>query len=141
MNGHCVVWDCDGTVVDSEPIGTGAWAVVLARYGYTATPDDFARIIGRPFDVFYEYFLARTALPAPELLMAEYEEVLFPELRARLRVFPDALAAINSLVGARVPQAMASSSHRGRVDPDGSTTPLPGGGRSHRLLRDHSCGG
>ncbi len=112
----CVIWDCDGTVVDSEPIGTGAWAEVLARYGYTASAEDFAQIIGRPFEVFYDYFRERAPLPEPQNLMAEYEAVLFPELRSRLRVFPDAGSAIDALATGGVPQAIASSSHRGRLD-------------------------
>ncbi|MDJ0954650.1 MAG: HAD family hydrolase, partial [Acidimicrobiia bacterium] len=78
--------------------------------------EDFAQIIGRPFESFYDYFQARVALPAPQDLMAEYETVLFPELRRELRVFPDARNAIDSLIAAGVPQAIASSSHRERLD-------------------------
>ena len=33
-----VIFDCDGTLVDSEPLAWRAWRDVLAGYGYELRP-------------------------------------------------------------------------------------------------------
>lgn len=111
-----VVWDCDGTLVDSEPIGIAVWAELLARFGCETDAADWVHVVGRPFDAFYEYFSQRCLLPSSSDLMDEYLADLYPALRASLRAFDDAVPAVDSIAARRVPMAVASSSHRGRLD-------------------------
>ena len=92
-----VVWDCDGTLVDSEPIALVQWEIVLDRHGYKATAGDWSTIVGRPFDAFYDYFSERIELPPQDVFMEEYVELLFPILRSELRAFDDAVAAVRLL--------------------------------------------
>ena len=113
---RCVVWDCDGTVVDSEPIGIGVWTEVLVGLGCEPTEADWEALVGRPFPAFYEHFSARCVLPPPAELMDTYTERLYPALRSGLQAFGDAIAVIDKLAEDRVPMAIASSSHRGRLD-------------------------
>ena len=44
-----VVFDCDGTLVDSEPLAGEAWRRVLAPYGYAVTDEDLAACVGIPY--------------------------------------------------------------------------------------------
>jgi HAD superfamily hydrolase (TIGR01509 family) len=111
-----IVWDCDGTVVDSEPIGVGVWTGVLTDLGCTPSANDWELLVGRPYPAFYDYFAQRCTLPPPQHLMDIYVERLYPALRSGLRAFDDAVAAIEVLATQGVPMAMASSSHRGRLD-------------------------
>ena len=111
-----VVWDCDGTLVDSEPLALAEWEAVLDRYGYQATDADWSLLVGRPFDVFYDYFSQRADLPPQEAFMSEFVDRLFPVLRAGLRAFDDAASAARFLGARRIPMAVASSSHRERLD-------------------------
>ena len=113
---RCVVWDCDGTVVDSEPIGIGVWTEVLAGLGCEPTEADWEALVGRPFPAFYEHFSQRCSLPPPAELMDIYTDRLSPALRSGLRAFDDATAVIEVLAQRQVPMAVASSSHRGRLD-------------------------
>ncbi|MEY3020574.1 MAG: Haloacid dehalogenase-like hydrolase, partial [Actinomycetota bacterium] len=43
---HAVVFDCDGTLADTESVSERAWEEVLARRGYRVTPEDHDAIIG-----------------------------------------------------------------------------------------------
>ncbi|MEM7566551.1 MAG: HAD family phosphatase [Pseudomonadota bacterium] len=46
---EAVIFDCDGVLIDSETISGRIWAEEVARYGYTLTPQEFARrFAGRP---------------------------------------------------------------------------------------------
>jgi HAD superfamily hydrolase (TIGR01509 family) len=111
-----VVWDCDGTVVDSEPIAIGIWTEVLHDLGCSVTDADWERLVGRPFPAFHEHFSARCALPPADELLDRFVDRLYPAFRSRLRAFDDAVAAIDLLSEHRVPMAVASSSHRERLD-------------------------
>ena len=58
-----VIFDCDGTLVDSEPLAERAWARALARHGYELTPDDLAGAQGLPFQAVHARMAERTSLP------------------------------------------------------------------------------
>jgi HAD superfamily hydrolase (TIGR01509 family) len=111
-----VVWDCDGTVVDSEPIGIGVWTDLLLEYDCEPSTADWELLVGRPYPAFYDHFAKRCGLPAPRVLMDVYARRLYPALRAGLRAFEDAIAAIDLLADRGIPMALATSSYRERLD-------------------------
>ena len=41
-----VIFDCDGTLVDSEPLARTAWERALAPYGYALTDADAEASVG-----------------------------------------------------------------------------------------------
>ncbi|MDJ0497262.1 MAG: HAD family phosphatase [Acidimicrobiia bacterium] len=111
-----IVWDCDGTVVDSEPIGIAVWTEVLADFDCESTDADWELLVGRPYPAFYAHFAGRSALPPAHELMEVYLQRLYPALRSNLRAFADAVSAIDFIAAKNVPMAIASSSYRGRLD-------------------------
>ena len=58
-----VVFDCDGTLVDSEPLAGEAWRRVLAPYGYEVTEEDLAACVGRSYAHTHAYLSQRAPLP------------------------------------------------------------------------------
>ena len=44
---RAVIFDCDGTLVDSEPLAWRAWRDLLARHGYQLLPEDIELTRGR----------------------------------------------------------------------------------------------
>src|SRR3954452_5058008 len=58
-----VIFDCDGTLVDSEPLAGRAWKATVAPYGYTVTDEDLAACMGRPYAKTHAYLSERVALP------------------------------------------------------------------------------
>jgi HAD superfamily hydrolase (TIGR01509 family) len=110
-----VIFDCDGTLVDSEPLARRAWEITLGERGYTVAAADFAAVVGRSFDTVHAYFAERVELPARERFWDEFSAELFALLDSELRAFADAIATLDELIAAGVPVAVASSSSRERL--------------------------
>ena len=111
-----VVFDCDGTLVDSEPLARLAWERALAPHGYTPTGEDFELVTGLPFPRVHEYFAERAPLPGEKAFHRAYLEDLYELFAAKLRPFADAAAAIAALRARGIPIAVASSSTRERLE-------------------------
>jgi len=107
-----VVFDCDGVLVDSEPLAERAWAAGLRRFGYEMTPEDVTACLGVTERDSYEYFAARVALPSYEEVMEVVDGVRFELYEEDLAVFPDAVATIRTLSMEGIPLGVASSSRR-----------------------------
>jgi beta-phosphoglucomutase family hydrolase len=45
---QALIFDCDGTLVDSMPVHYAAWSRTLARYGFTFTEERFYSFAGQP---------------------------------------------------------------------------------------------
>jgi mannitol-1-/sugar-/sorbitol-6-phosphatase len=111
-----VIFDCDGTLVDSEPLSGETWRRVARPYGYDITDEDLAAVTGFPYVRTHAFFAARVALPAADELLPELNRVLFALIDERLEVFADAVEAVAGLRARGVPIAVASSSVRERLD-------------------------
>jgi len=111
-----VIFDCDGTLVDSEPLARTAWERALAPYGYAATDADIERSVGLPYATVHAYFAERAALPEAPLFWRGLSRELFALIDEQLVPFPDAVGAARELRARGVPVAVASSSPRERLD-------------------------
>jgi HAD superfamily hydrolase (TIGR01509 family) len=111
-----VIFDLDGTLVDSEPLAKDAWRRVLAEFDYAVTQEDILNTHGRAYSDIHEYFAQRASLPGPESLWTLYAAILFPSMDERLQAFRDAIATALALKEAGVALGLASSSPRERVD-------------------------
>jgi HAD superfamily hydrolase (TIGR01509 family) len=111
-----VIFDCDGTLVDSEPLARRAWERALAPFGYAPTDGDFDACVGLPYARTHEYFAARVELPSAAEVWTAYSGALYELLDRELVVFEDAVAAVADLRAEGVPVAVASSSRRERLD-------------------------
>lgn len=111
-----VVFDCDGVLVDSEPIADEIWALVLAESGYTMTADDAVACLGTSEPTTYAYYAERADVLPYEAHMAAIDEIRIPVYEKRLEAFPDAFETVQSLGARGVPMAVASSSRRPDLD-------------------------
>lgn len=113
---RAVVFDCDGVLVDSEPISEWAWTTVLARYGYTATEGDHAATRGMSGADTDEYYLRFVDVASGHSLLPEVDVERRRGFDERLEVFPDALTTVRALAAEGVPLAVATSSSRANLD-------------------------
>jgi HAD superfamily hydrolase (TIGR01509 family) len=111
-----VVFDCDGTLADTERLSDIAWREALQRRGYPADASDFAALVGRPFAQNWAYFSVRADLGDMDAFRADVR-VRFQELfDVDLDLHEDAVAVVRQLVQRGVPVAVASSSSRAHVE-------------------------
>ena len=54
-----MIFDCDGTLVDSEPLSGEAWRRTLAPYGYTVTDADPEACVGVAYTRTHAYLAER----------------------------------------------------------------------------------
>jgi HAD superfamily hydrolase (TIGR01509 family) len=111
-----VIFDCDGTLVDSEPLAGEAWRRAVARYGYGVTEADIAALVGSTYPRTHAYFAERAALPEAAAFFPEMSRELYALLDAGLEPWPDALETLAELRARGIPVAVASSSPRERLD-------------------------
>jgi HAD superfamily hydrolase (TIGR01509 family) len=110
-----VIFDCDGTLVDSEPLSRTAWERALEPYGYVLTDADAEASVGLPYPRVHAFFAERAALPAADEFWAKLSAELYELIDADLEPFDDAVNAARELRARGVPVAVASSSFRDRL--------------------------
>ena len=111
-----VIFDCDGTLVDSEPLSRAAWDMVLEPHGYVTSDDTYPDLVGRSYAHVHAFFSEHIdGLPGREPLWAAYSDALFTLIDVRLEPFVDALDTLGELRSRGVHVAVASSSMRERL--------------------------
>lgn len=111
-----VIFDCDGVLIDSEPLAEEAWALVLSAHGATITTGDVSAVAGTSSTDTYNYFARSTNLPPYSEVASAVDAYLLPALADRLEPFADAVATVRALAAEGVPMAVASSSNRRELD-------------------------
>jgi beta-phosphoglucomutase-like phosphatase (HAD superfamily) len=106
-----VVFDCDGVLVDSEPVSYLAWQDALAAFGHDLTPAEFAPSIGTTDWMVAEKWATRLET-TPHVLDALAKEFFLARV-GDITVFEDAQELRASLV---VPSAVGTNSERWRLD-------------------------
>lgn len=107
-----VLWDMDGTLIDTEPFWMAAEVELAQAWDAPWTHDDAAAMVGSPMSV------AAAALRARGVGLADDEIRDFLNARVaagveeRLPWQPGALALLEALRDAGVPQALVTSSYR-----------------------------
>jgi HAD superfamily hydrolase (TIGR01509 family) len=112
---QAVVFDCDGTLADTEPISDRAWADVLLDRGYVPTSADARATVGRPYPETFAHFDARVPLGDPVVFRRALRERFLARFATELTLFDDAVGLLRTLAARGVPIAVASSSTHAHV--------------------------
>ncbi len=107
-----VIYDLDGTLLDTEPFYIQTTDAIFARHGMRLPPEVRALMIGRPTRVAVPMMLEHTGLPmTAEAFIAERESLL-TELFPQALPMHGARELTDHLHAQGVPQAIATSSSR-----------------------------
>jgi HAD superfamily hydrolase (TIGR01509 family) len=113
-----VLWDMDGTLVDSEPIWARVQIEVLTSLGGTWTIEDCVGLVGSALPDAVQAWLAAVpegVVSAEELAERMYGEVI-RVLKDEVVFRPGALELLQALRKAKVPCALVSASYRVMID-------------------------
>lgn len=102
-----IIYDCDGTLIDSEGIACTVCAEALSGLGVPYTKEMFAaRYAGRPARETWEHVVATYGVTLPEGFNAAVNAAIHAGLDAGVEAVEGARAAIEALAG---PRCVASS--------------------------------
>jgi beta-phosphoglucomutase len=118
MMHNAVLWDLDGTLVDSEDFHWQSWQHAMGLEGVPVTFDQFKATFGQRNESILQGWLAPDATPDRIARVADAKEVEYRRLAAAhgLVPLPGAEAWLQRLHAAGWKQAIASSAPRKNVD-------------------------
>ena len=120
-----VLWDLDGTIIDSEPLWMAAEHELAERHGTTWTQEDGLALVGNSLIRSGEYIKQRL-----EADMSAEEIVEFLVLRLALALReeipwrPGARELIDAVHAEGTPQALVTMSYESIAEPIAATTPF-----------------
>jgi HAD superfamily hydrolase (TIGR01509 family) len=111
-----MVFDCDGTLADTEPISDRAWADVLRERGYVPTEADARATVGLPYAQTFAHFDAQVRLGDPVAFRRALRARFLARFATELELFDDAVGLLRTLAARGVSIGVASSSTHAHVD-------------------------
>jgi len=118
MDVRAVLWDMDGTLIDSEEFHWISWREALAREGITISYDQFLASFGQRNDSIIPRWLGAAATPERIAAIAQAKEERYRELiRTKgIQPLPGVASWVHRLHQQGWLQAIASSAPRPNID-------------------------
>ncbi|GAA1573039.1 HAD family phosphatase [Kribbella sancticallisti] len=118
MTLQAVLWDMDGTLVDSEPVWARVQIDLLTGLGATWTLEDCVGLVGSDLGDAVKVWMSRIpegAIEADELADRMYGEVV-RSLKEGVVFRPGAVELLQALTADGIPCALVSASYRVMID-------------------------
>ena len=106
-----VLWDMDGTLIDSEPYWIRAETELAARFGIEWTHDDGLALVGNPLTVSALAMIDRGVDLAPEDVISYLLGRVTAQVRQDVPWNADARALLDAVVTAGIPCALVTMSY------------------------------
>lgn len=117
-----LILDCDGVVVDSEPITMRVLAVMLNELGVSINAEEVARqLMGTTFDRTLECITGLLGAPLPADFVHRYRDRTFAAMEAELKPVPGIEAALDRIT---IPYCIASNGPHAKMRKTLSITAL-----------------
>lgn len=111
-----VLWDMDGTLVDSEDIAVDALGHAMVEAGLSRPADLKERVVGRSADEIHKIIARDFGLKADPLEWERRKHHHYFRASHELKGYEDAVGAWHRLAAAGIGQAVVSNSDRAIVD-------------------------
>ncbi|MDX1448377.1 MAG: HAD family phosphatase [Acidimicrobiia bacterium] len=109
-----VLFDCDGVLVDSEPISFRAWRAALAAHGFDLDEASFRDSVGGTDSMVAERFGPQVG--ADPLRLEREARAAFEEFATAAHPFTDTVALVERVEASGTPLAVATNGLRWRLD-------------------------
>lgn len=107
---EAVLWDLDGTLIDTEPLYFRVIAEVCGHFGHAFTKADNEQLFGRDGAATCSYLMTRFALPLTREALAQQISERFMATVGAEHGRTEAVALVRALAARAVPQACVSNS-------------------------------
>jgi HAD superfamily hydrolase (TIGR01509 family) len=108
-----VLWDMDGTLVDTEPYWIECEKALVARFGNVWSDEDAHALVGNPLLVSAETIRDRGRVPlSPEVIVEELLDGVVSRVLRHVPFRPGARELLDDLAAAGVPCALVTMSYR-----------------------------
>lgn len=111
-----VLWDMDGTLVDTEPAWMAAERRLVEEFGLRWTTDDAARMVGMPLLGAAEVLRDHGVDLPPGAIVERMLEEVVASVRVEVPWQPGARELLDALAAAGVPSALVTMSYRALTD-------------------------
>ena len=113
-----VLWDMDGTLVDTEPAWIAAEFALAEEYGATWSQEQALNLVGRELTTSGRIIREQMGLPlSPEQIVERLLDGVVASVRASVPWRPGARELLGALGAAEVPCALVTMSYRRFVEP------------------------
>ncbi len=121
MNTHtplpaAILWDMDGTLIDSEPYWIGAETALAERFGVTWTLEDGLSMVGRPLTYSGQVLRDRGVDLDVDEIAATLVESVATQVEAHIPWQADARALLDAVAAAGIPCALVTMSYTRLAD-------------------------
>jgi HAD superfamily hydrolase (TIGR01509 family) len=113
---HAILWDMDGTIIDTAKIHFDTWAVILNRYGMELTNEIFLKFFGKNNHVFVLYFFPNADQAFIKKLSYEKEEAFCELATKEAPLYPGVEEWLAYFQAQGYRQAIASSAAMMNID-------------------------
>ncbi|WP_291377991.1 HAD family phosphatase [Demequina sp.] len=111
-----VLWDMDGTLIDTEPYWMEAEASLAHRFGIAWTDEDGLSLVGNPLDTSARVLIDRGVRLEPGEIISTMIEQVSGKARAHMPWLADSRSLLDELIAAGVPCALVTMSIGSLVD-------------------------
>ena len=120
-----VLWDLDGTIVDTEPLWMAAEHDLAAQHGKIWTEEDALQLVGNSLIASGEYIRDKLEIDlTAEQVVDHLVDRLAAALREHIDWRPGARELIEALDAAGVPQALVTMSYTSIAEPVADSLPF-----------------
>ena len=116
MKPDLVIFDCDGTLVDSEPIDEEVGRQVLVEFGLAEVEGIFEGSTGMSTGDMFAQAERRLGRALPTDLAPAYERRVLEALAERVEAMPGALDAVARIAASGTKMCVASSGEQAKMD-------------------------
>ncbi|MGV1008801.1 MAG: HAD family hydrolase [Dermatophilaceae bacterium] len=121
-----VLWDMDGTVIDSEPYWIAEEHALVESFGGRWSHDHAMALVGQSLPASGRYIAAHSPVTlSPEVVVDRLVDGVSARLRMRVPWRPGALELLTEVRAAGIPCALVTMSHRRLTDLLESALPQP----------------